>query len=363
MTFRVRLAGAAAAVAVVLAAAASGCQKSREGEREGPSSGAGGKSSLVPQSNEDLAATLAKVDDSVITVKQLQESINRQSPYIRARYASREQKRVFLDNMIRFEVLAREASRRGLDRDPEVVQTMKSAMITKLLKAELAAGIKPDDIPEPELRAFFDANRARFNKPEEVRVSAVVVKKKPQAEEVARLARAPEGQSNKGFRDLVAKHTVDEESKLRGGDLRYFTRDEKGVPKPVVDAAFGLAKTGDVAGPIEANKMFYVIKQTGRRAAMNRTFDQVRREIQNELYKEKREGAQKQFVDQLKGKAKIQVFDDNLKSVRVDTSNRATVDLGGEPGAGHGTADLPASGKGAQTGAQPGGSAPAGGKP
>src|SRR5687768_1716361 len=123
MTYRVRL--AAAGLAAVLAAG--GCQKSRQDDKstsnqEGPS--------LVPQSNDDLDAPLAKVDDIVITVKQLQESINRQSPYIRARYASREQKRVFLDNMIRFEVLAREASRRGIDRDPEVVQTLKSAMIT-----------------------------------------------------------------------------------------------------------------------------------------------------------------------------------------------------------------------------------------
>jgi peptidyl-prolyl cis-trans isomerase C len=317
-------AAAAAAVTVALGAAgvAAGCQESGKDGAEATSSAAEGPS-LVPQTTEELAAVVARVDDTAITVEQLQDSINRQSPYIRARYASREQKRVFLDNMIRFEVLAREAARRGLDRDPEVIQTMKSAMITKLLRAELVSGIRPDDIPESELRSFFQANQSRFHKPEEVRVAAIVVAKKAQAEDVARLARGEQGQSNKGFLDLVNRFSTDQESKLRGGDLRYFARTTTEVPAPVVEAAFGLARTGDVAGPIEADGAFYIIKQTGRRAAVSRGFEQVEREIRNELYKGKREGAQKQFVEQLKEKTKIEVFEDQLKKIRVDTSSRA----------------------------------------
>jgi peptidyl-prolyl cis-trans isomerase C len=325
MKFRARL-GAAAVAALALAA----CQQdSTKGSQDRPGSGGEDGPALVPQTSDERAAVVARVNDVSITVDQLQDSINRQSPYIRARYASKEQKRVFLNNMIRFEVLAREAARRGLDRDPEVVQTMKSAMITKLLRAELASGIKPDDIQEAELRAFYDANRERFNKPETVRVSVIVVKDRAQADEAARLARGAQGQSNKGFRELVDRFSTDAESKLRGGDLRYFTRDSTEVPRPVVEAAFGLGRTGDVAGPIAADRAFYIIKQTGRRGAVSRTFDQARREIQNELYKDRREGAQKQFVDQLKTKAEIEVFEDNLKKVRVDTSTRAPADQDG----------------------------------
>ncbi len=297
-----------------------GCSRSDE---DRPAEAAAASGGLAPQPKGEPSEPLAKVDGEVITVQDLQDGINRQSPYVRARYASREQKRIFLDNMVRFEVLAREAERRGFGRDPEVVQTMKSAMITKLLKAELAAGVKPEDIPEADLRAFYDANRARFDKPEEVRVSAIVVGGKEQADEVARLARGAKGQSNKGFQDLVTRHSIDEESKLRGGDLRYFGRDSTDVPRPVVDAAFGLARTGDVAGPIAAGKRFYVIKQTGRRAAVQRSFESAKREIQNELYKQRRDAAQKQLVEQLKARSKVEVFDDNLKKVRVDTSSQA----------------------------------------
>jgi peptidyl-prolyl cis-trans isomerase C len=315
-----RVAGACTLALLV----AAGCTRSDDKKK----SGAGGESAsaLAPQSSEDLSAVLAKVDGVTITVKQLQDAINRQSPYIRARYQSKEQKKVFLDNLVRFEVLAKEAERRGLDKDPEVVQTMKSAMITKLLKDELERGMKPEDVPEADMKAYFDAHQAEFNKPEEVRVSAVVLKKKAQADEVGKLARGEEGKSNKGFRDLVTKYSTDEDSKLRGGDLRYFARESTEIPKPVIEAAFGLEKTGDVAGPIPVGGVFYVIKQTGRRKAVVKTYDQVKRQIQNDLYKDRREAGQKQFVEQLRAKAKVELFEDNLKKVRVDTSSHAPAD-------------------------------------
>jgi peptidyl-prolyl cis-trans isomerase C len=281
----------------------------------------------APQSNEELATPLAKVDDITITVKQLQDSINRQSPYVRARYQSREQKKMFLENLVTFEVLAKEAARRGLDRDPEVVQTLKSAMISKLMKAELQSGLTPDDVAEADIRAYYEANRQEFDKPEEVRASAVVVKSKRVADQVLQQARAAEGASNKAFRDLVAKYSVDEETKLRGGDLRFFSRAEApGVPAKVVEAAFALAKTGDVGGPVEDGGRFWVLKLTGRRKAVVKTYEQVKRQIQNDLYKDRREGSRKKFVQDLEAKAKIQIFEENLKKVRVDSSGRAATE-------------------------------------
>ena len=316
------LAGACTLVILI----AAGCTRSDDKKKGGKAGGSSATGGLVDQSNEELSAALAKVDGVTITVKQLQDSINRQSPYIRARYQSKEQKKIFLDNLIRFEVIAKEAERRGLDKDPEVIQTMKSAMITKLLKDELERGIKPEEVPEADIRAYFEAHKDEFNKPEEVRVSAVIVKKKGAADEAARQAKSSEGKSNKAFRDLVSKYSTDEESKLRGGDLRYFHRESTEVPKPVIEAAFGLEKTGDVAGPIAADGAFYVIKQTGRRKAVIKTYEQVKRQIQNDLYKDRREASQKQFVEQLRAKAKVELFEDNLKKVRVDSSSQAAVE-------------------------------------
>ena len=306
-------------------ALASACHKKSE-EKADPARGA---NAAPPQSSEELQTSLAKIDDVTITLGEFQERINRQSPYIRARYTSLEQKKEFLDALVRFEVLAKEAYRRGLDKDPEVVRTMKQVMIQKLMRDEFDAKVTADSVTDPEMKAYYDANLAEYVKPEEVRVSAIVLKNKAQAERVLAEARGAAGKTNKSFRDLVLKYSSDEETKLRGGDLRYLEADSKDVPPAVVKAAFGLATTGDVSDVIDAgNGTFYILKQTGRRRAMTKSFEDAKGQIRNKLFREKRVAAQKDFIDGLRTKAKIEIDEANLAKVRVDTSQNPGGDDG-----------------------------------
>jgi peptidyl-prolyl cis-trans isomerase C len=321
------------ALTALAGGASLGCQKKADpqGTRERSTAVAG--PAAPPQSAEELRAPLAKIDDVTITLGELQERINRQSPYIRARYTSLEQKKEFLDSLIRFEVLAKEAYRRGLDKDPEVVRTMKQVMIQKLMRDEFDVKITADTITDAEMKTYYDANLADYVKPEEVRVSAIITKNRAQAERVALEARGEPGKTNKGFRDLVNRYSQDEDSKLRGGDLRYFDAQTKEVPAPVIRAAFALLNPGDVSGAVDAgNGTWYVLKQTGRRKSMTKSFDDAKPAIRNKLFRDKRLAAQKDFVDGLKTAAKIEINEANLAKVRIDTS-QATDD-------GHGR-DLP----------------------
>jgi peptidyl-prolyl cis-trans isomerase C len=279
-----------------------------------------GGPALPAQSEGELATPIAEIDGYVITLGDFQDRINKQSPYIRARYTSMERKKEFLDNLIRFEVLAAEAKKRGLDQDPEVVRTMKQVMIQKLMKVEFDTRVKPEDVTEEEMKKFYEEHSAEYNKPEEVRVSAIIVKDKATADKVAKEAKGPTGADNKGFRDLVTKYSSDETTKARGGDLRYFDASSTEVPAEVVKVAFTLEKTGDVAGPIETKGGWYVIKQTGRRKALSKGYDEVKRQIQNRIYRDKRTKAMEDFVNGLKSSAKIQLHEDALAKVRVDTS-------------------------------------------
>ena len=310
-------------ILVLMAAsiAAAGCsEEGKKPAKNGPRDQKA-RPSAPPQSQEELNTPLAKVDDVVITIGEFQKQLNRQSPYIRARYASMEQKKEFLDGLIRFEVLAKEALRRGFDKDPEVVRTMKQVMIQKLMKEEFEQKLTPDAISDAEMKTFYDANLADYVKPEEVRASAIVVKSKAQAVRVAAEAKGDAGRTNKGFRDLVSKYSIDEDAKLRGGDLRYFSRDSKDVPKPVIDAAFALIQTGDVSAAVDAGGgKWYVLKQTGRRRAMTKSFEDAKPQIRNKLYRDKRIEAQTKFVADLRAKAKIQINDANLKKVRIESS-------------------------------------------
>jgi len=314
---------------LAIALAATGCKKNSDdkgkaapGKTQTPSGG-------PPQSDEELKTPLAKIDDVVITLGEFQERVNRQSPYIRARYTSLEQKKEFLDSLVRFEVLAKEAYRRGMDKDPEVIRTMKQVMIQKLMRDEFDAKVKAESVTDAEMKAYYDANLAEYVKPEEVRVSAIILKNKAQAERVLIEAKGELGKTNKGFRDLVVKYTSDEETKLRGGDLRYVDEKTTEVPAAVVKGAFALANTGDVSGVIDAgNGSFYILKQTGRRKSITKSFDDAKPQIRSKLFREKRLQAQKEFIEAQRTKAKIEIDEANLAKVRVDTSATPGADDG-----------------------------------
>lgn len=259
---------------------------------------------------------LAKIDDVTITVDDFSDRINKQTPYVRARYTSLERKKEFLDNLIRFEVLAKEAERRGLSDDPEVVRTTKQVMIQKLLKEEFDK-VKLDDVTDAECKKYYDAHPEEFAKPEEVRGSLILVKDQKTAAKVLADPRI-KGVDNQGYRNLVTEFSTDAATKERGGDLRYFDANTKEVPKALVDATFKLQNVGDVSPVIEAQGGYAIIKLTGRRKALNRTFDEVKQQIRNRLYRDKRQESMETFVKSLREKAKINVDDAKLSKVTID---------------------------------------------
>lgn len=273
------------------------------------------------QHSEDLALPLAKIDDVTITLGDFRDRMSRQSPYVRARYTSLEQKREFLETLVRFEILAKEAYKRGFDKDPKVVSAMKEAMIEKLMRQEFDATITADAIKAEDMKAYYDANLSTFAKPESVRASAIILKNRAQAERVAQEAQGDAGKTNKGFRELVSKYSADEETKLRGGDLRYFELTTAELPASVAKAAFQLANIGDVSGVVDAGEgLFYILKQTGRRPAATLSFDDAKPQIRNTLFRQQRRSAQNKFVEGLRAKARIEVDNASLAKVQLSAS-------------------------------------------
>ena len=266
-------------------------------------------------------APLATVGDHIITTGDVERRLGALSPYERARYSSIEQKRELVDNMIRFEVLAQEALRRGFGDHPDVVRAMKEVMIQKMMEDLLAGERDPGDIPEDELRAFYDERTEEFHRPEQVRASVIVVDDEARAEALAAEA---SGASPRAFRELVEAHSIDAITRARGGDLRYFTRETDELPAPLIDAAFS-AGSGEVKGPIASGDgSYFIIKRTGHRAEVERPFEDVMRQLRNRVYRQNRTDAQARFIDELREEAEIEVSEDELRKLEPPTGDAAS---------------------------------------
>jgi peptidyl-prolyl cis-trans isomerase C len=293
---------------------------------------------------EQAAEPLAKIGETTITVGEFADRLASQSPYLRARYGSAERKKEFLDNMVRFELLALEASKRGLDKEPEVDRVRRQMMVQQMM-TELfdEKGVKLSDIPDSEIEAYYNEHKAEFNKPEQRRASHILcsgndkAKAKAECEGVLAKIKAGKADDMELFRKLATQHNTDPETKERQGDLRFFSLapedGELAPPKPVRDAVWKLAKNGDLHdGVVESEQGFHIVKRTGERPALARSLEDARRLIQNRLWRQKREAAIEAFVADLRTKANVKENLDVLAQVKVDlTAPPARDDAEGPP--------------------------------
>lgn len=98
-----------------------------------------------------------------VTAEEFTARLEEQPPFVRAGYSSLERKKELLETVVRFEVLAQEAERLGLDRDPEAVRAQHKVMVQKLVQARLQA--TGPAITEAEISRYYQAHRAEYLEP------------------------------------------------------------------------------------------------------------------------------------------------------------------------------------------------------
>lgn len=295
-----------------------------------------GKHGLTP---EQAKQVVAKVGDRVITLGEFADNLASQSPYLRARYQSPERRREFLENMIRFELLSLEAKDQGLDQRPDVQRVRRQVMVQQMMKKLFDEdGVKLSDITDEEIAAYYEAHRSEFIKPAQLRASVVLIKDKATAQRVFAEARK-DPSDMAGFRKLAAKHNTHATTKARAGDLGFFYADaslpdQPAVPEVVREAAFDMSKVGSVYERLlNDDAGYYIVKLTGKRAALERSLEDAARLIQNRLWRERRSEAIEAFVAELRKKANVKEDLTLLKSIQVEASkaNAAHGAQTGEP--------------------------------
>src|SRR5713101_1970552 len=250
--------------------------------------------------NKDGKGTpVASFNGDSITVEELKQRFSEMSPFLRSRYATVEQRRDYVDGLARFELLAQEAHRRGLQNDPEVVETAKKVMVQKLIQKEFDE--KPGAIPDEQIKEYYESHKADYVKPELLRIADILIvapkenaaerkKKKAKAEEVLGKTKGLNPTDSPGFAALVREYSEDTRTKPIDGDSRFLSKEDLSsqfAPEVAATAA-EMKKAGEISPLIEAANGFYIIRFQGRQAALNLSMDQVKAQIQNRIQHERR---------------------------------------------------------------------------
>ena len=154
-------------------------------------------------------------------------------------------------------------------------------------------------VAEADLKTYYEQNLQRLSGKEERRASHILItspKGAPEADRQKAKAKAVElaalvKKSPDSFAEVARKNSQDPGSAAAGGDLDFFARDA--MVKPFSDAAFAMKK-GDVSDVVESDFGFHVIKLTDIKAPKQRTFEEMRPELELDM---KKQQAQKKFTE------------------------------------------------------------------
>jgi peptidyl-prolyl cis-trans isomerase C len=209
----------------------------------------------------------------------------------------------YAQNLLVRRELARRAEADGLERDPKVAAELRTARERVLADAALARadGAPPDRAALERLaRNQYDAAPNKFDQPEQIRVSHILVSAKAcepeaRARDLLAKARAP----GVDFAALATAHSDDPGSAARGGDLGFFAKGR--MTAAFEQAAFALKQPGDLSDVVKTEFGYHVIRLEERKPASRQPFEAVRDNLVKTLADGERGARRQQYLDQISG--------------------------------------------------------------
>ncbi|MBL0142254.1 MAG: peptidylprolyl isomerase [Betaproteobacteria bacterium] len=270
----------------------------------------------VQVTSEDFEAFLLRAPEDIRP--ELRASADRVAKALETIYANR--------------VLADEARKIGLDKDPRVQLRMKQ--INESYLAQLWMNEYPKTVQTPDFtvraQEIYKLDKARFTEPARINATHILISLEGRTREMA-LARANEvvakARPDENFAALAKNYTDDPNFAKTGG--RFEEVAAKDLEKPIADAIFA-ASPGAVVGPIETKGAFHVVRVESKLASRLRPFEEVKdtlvtleRERFTNLATDRRAG-------ELKNTPQTKVYEDNISALIVNV-DRDAVDRAHRP--------------------------------
>jgi peptidyl-prolyl cis-trans isomerase C len=280
-------------------------------------------------STEQASRVLAKIGDRAITLGDFAATLERMDQFDRLRYQTKERRRELLDELIDVELLAAEARRRGLDKQPETEEAIRQVLREAIIARTRQGLPSPGEISAAEVRAYYEANADKFHEPERRRVAVIVLNDRKAAERVLKDALKVKSPAEWG--DLVYKSSVTA-PKTRppgapvelAGDLGVVgpPEDARGkndkIPAPVRTAVFRIPNVGDVLDTIvEGEGKFYIVRMNGITAAHHRSIEEADRSIRVAILQQKVEEREKALDAELRKKFPVEIDEAALTKVKI----------------------------------------------
>jgi len=207
---------------------------------------------------------------------------------------SPELRKAIREDMINLEVVAQEAKKNGLDKNPEVIEQMELAKGSVLVGAYVQDYAKSHPITEDQLKQEYDKLKTTLGN-NEYNVSHILVDTEDEAKAIiAQLGK-------KGKFDKIAKaKSKDAGSAEKGGSLGWAVPSNF-VP-PFANALLSLKKGTYTKEPVKSQFGWHIIKLDDVRSLKVPSFEELKPQMQQRLQQQ----TIQDLITALRSKAKIE---------------------------------------------------------
>jgi parvulin-like peptidyl-prolyl isomerase len=216
------------------------------------------------------------------------------------------------------EAILAELEKRGYTLDTFKADKVQEALVTAVIDREVKSLVK---IPSADVRAYYDEDRSRWEKPEMVRAAHILVGTlddktgEPMtgapAAEKEKLAKSLLERAQKGedFAKLALEFSDDPGSNTRGGEYTF----PKGQLAPEFEAAAFERKPGEIGDLVKTKFGWHILKVIERVPPRTMKFDEVESEIREMLINREMEVRIPEYSDLLRRRASVVIAEDAPK--------------------------------------------------
>lgn len=233
-------------------------------------------------------------------------------------------RRVLEDELIPELLFAQEAEHLKVAERPEF-KNRERELLRGAMERELRAQVRAPSAEE--IRAYFEANRGRFETPRRLRLWRIVVDDEALAKQIIREAQGTDALAR--WDKFARDNSLDKATHLRNGDLGFVRPDgNTDTPTLRVDAALFAAADKIADGelcpePIKEASHFAVVWRRGSLKAIHRTLAQEEGAIAQVLERERLGQAQATLLAALRAKYLHSMNEAALENVHFDLEGLA----------------------------------------
>lgn len=241
---------------------------------------------------------VAKVNGKEINQGDVLKFLNDVGPQVAMQFQSPEGIQKVVDELVNQELLYLEALENKVDKEDEFNQILEETKVVLLKNYAISKLLSKETVSQDEIKNYYDENKDHFAKPQSVVASHILVEDEDMANKIGK-----EIKDGKSFEDAAKEYSTCP-SKEKGGDLGEFTRGQM-VPE-FEDKAFEMEE-GTISEPVKTQFGYHIIKLVKKNEAGQKTFDEVKAEIEQIVLGLKQQTKYLDKVNELKNKYEVEI--------------------------------------------------------